>query len=582
MNALADFHDPRLKSKRGTALVIDDKASNRMLLKTLLIKEGFQVIAAENGEQGVEKFEQEGADIVFMDVMMPVLDGYEATRRIKALAGDEFVPVIFVTVLTDKSALAQCIEAGGDDVLGKPLEPTVLRAKTLAAERTRDLYRRIQEQNRELNTLHSQLQREQEIAERIFTAAVTEPNVALESIRTLLRPATTFNGDLLLTAQRPSGELNILLGDFTGHGLAAAVGALPVSEAFRAMTEKGFAATDIIKELNDKLVTLLPTGMFMAACFLTVDTVHRSVAVWNGGMPEVLVLDQLGTIRDCLGSSHHPLGITKKIGPALRLERMEVESGDHILLLSDGVLDARNPAGDMFGKHRLEREVQEAGSGKAVFAALAQALEDFCRGRAQDDDITLVDIPCRPELTARLRNDVLQGPQPRAQGVAGSWRWALELHGPWLQAVDPVPFAIAQLREFLDLNEHREAIYTVMVELFSNALDHGVLKLDSALKSSPEGFAHYYAEREKRLMALREGRVRIELTHLPLDPGGRLTIRLEDSGEGFDYDAVCRNSISNLADNSGFAGRGIPLLKSLCQSLRYEASGNSVEAVYAW
>jgi len=113
-------------------------------------------------------------------------------------------------------------------------------------------------------------------------------------------------------------------------------------------------------------------------------------------------------------------------------------------------------------------------------------------------------------------------------------------------------------------------------------LDHGVLKLDSALKSSAEGFSEYYTEREKRLADLREGSVRIELAHLPVDGGGRLIIRLEDSGEGFDFNAVCVNAASSLAHNSGFAGRGIPLLKNLCESLHYEESGNCVEAVYAW
>ena len=57
-----------------------------------------------------------------MDVMMPLLDGYEATRQIKAASANRFVPVIFLTAMSDEEALAQCIEAGGDDFLVKPYD----------------------------------------------------------------------------------------------------------------------------------------------------------------------------------------------------------------------------------------------------------------------------------------------------------------------------------------------------------------------------------------------------------------------------------------------------------------------------
>ena len=76
----------------------------------------YEVVEAVNGEQAIECFSLHEPDIIFMDVMMPVMDGYEATRRIKALAGDHFVPVIFLTAMSDEKALARCIEVGGDVV----------------------------------------------------------------------------------------------------------------------------------------------------------------------------------------------------------------------------------------------------------------------------------------------------------------------------------------------------------------------------------------------------------------------------------------------------------------------------------
>ena len=61
--------------------------------------------------------------------------------------------------------------------------------------------------------------------------------------------------------------------------------------------------------------------------------------------------------------------------------------------------------------------------------------------------------------------------------------------------------------------EHRERIYMVLAELFFNALDHGLLKLDSRLKETPQGFGEYYSQRTKRLADLQEGRIEIKLSH---------------------------------------------------------------------
>jgi hypothetical protein len=85
-------------------------------------------------------------------------------------------------------------------------------------------------------------------------------------IQYLLSLMALFSGDVLLAAPTLSGGLQVMLGDFTGHGLPAAIGAIPVSDIFYAMTAKGFSIGDIVAELNQKLRTILPTGLFCAAC----------------------------------------------------------------------------------------------------------------------------------------------------------------------------------------------------------------------------------------------------------------------------------------------------------------------------
>lgn len=130
------------------ALVVDDTATNRQLMQAFLKKLGCVVLLAENGARAVEVFQQEQPDLVFMDVMMPVMDGYESTRRIKALSGSRWVPVVFLSALDKDENLVAGLEAGGDDYLAKPVNFVVLNAKLRSLARTLALQRSLDENRR--------------------------------------------------------------------------------------------------------------------------------------------------------------------------------------------------------------------------------------------------------------------------------------------------------------------------------------------------------------------------------------------------------------------------------------------------
>lgn len=383
------------------ALIVDDLAINRKQLEILLKKAGYQTICAENGFQAVQLYIEKQPDLVFMDVMMPVMDGYEATARIKASAGTRFVPVIFLTALSEAQALVKSIEAGGDDFLSKPFQQEILNAKIKAMERIHDLSRQVAEQHHIIEMHFNQLIKEQVVAEKIYNRAVTGDNIASKHITSMMRAVSTFSGDLLLTAGHPDGTLHVLFGDFTGHGLSAAVGVLPAAEVFRAMTAKGFSAAEILAAINSKLHRLLPTGMFMAACFVVVDKDLLGVSIWNAGMPEVLVLGAHTAGKDDLLVKHRvasrslALGILNQTDMGLAFARLEIASGDRILLCSDGVTEATNSAGEAFGTARYERAaIATAHSLQAVVTAL----NDFCGKLPFNDDVSLVEIHCLPGL----------------------------------------------------------------------------------------------------------------------------------------------------------------------------------------
>lgn len=130
----------------------------------------------------------------------------------------------------------------------------------------------------------------------------------------------------------------------------------------------------------------------------------------------------------------------------------------------------------------------------------------------------------------------------------------------------------------------QDKLSMILTELFCNSLDHGLLKLDSNVKSTPEGFMQFYADKESRLEALNSGSIAISVSNKPNKTGGELTIVFEDSGNGFDVKKMQeKDNLKNLTnDEIKFSGRGLSLIKNYCSSVNYNDAGNRIECVYSW
>jgi anti-sigma regulatory factor (Ser/Thr protein kinase) len=155
-----------------------------------------------------------------------------------------------------------------------------------------------------------------------------------------------------------------------------------------------------------------------------------------------------------------------------------------------------------------------------------------------------------------------------------------ELGPESLKSFNPLPLLQHLLMEVPGLRGHSSDLFTVLSELYSNGLEHGVIGLDSSLKSGPEGFAAYYAQREQLLSELTDGSVRFHFHHEPTEFGGRLHIEIADSGPGFDFERYLDKL--GAVGKEDLAGRGIPLVMALCNRVDYWGQGNEVRAIYEW
>jgi two-component system, HptB-dependent secretion and biofilm response regulator len=563
------------------ALVVDDSPMQCKVLGVLLKEEGYRVFTANDGARGVDMYIKYQPDLVLMDINMPIMNGYEAARKIKSLSNkNSLCPLIFITSMDSDQAFIESIDAGGDGILVRPFSPEVFKAKIKSIQRISDLYGTIKE-------LQQEQQKDAELAEQLMAGVIESRNYALDKIGIIKKAATLFSGDIQLTALSPNGDINVLLGDFTGHGLRSSIGAIPLAETFRAMTKKGFSLTEIITQVNQQLYHLLPADLFLGAGFVSVSSHDETAYIFNAGLPDTYIFDTHGKIKHKIESCHPPMGVLPDLIPEIGLTVIKVSPDDRIILLSDGIVEARNEAGEMYEFNRFEEAAMRGVIEKNVSKVVLKSVNEFCQAMPQEDDISLIDLPCGGwsktfTFNPHQEREINESLSLENYSSLAAWRWELGLSGKRLSRVNPIPMAMGQIQEIEGHAEHWQSLFTILTELFVNALDHGVLGLSSDLKNSPEGFSEYFSERERRLKSLTSGYVELYLSYYPMTNGGKLNIKVKDSGKGFDTNKM-NEKIARLKDEPiQLSGRGIELIKQLCENLTYRENGTLVEANYVW
>lgn len=542
-------------------LIVDDDSLNRFLLSHMLEEAGYdECFEAESGREAIQLANRIQPDLVLLDVVMPDMDGYSVAPILKQMAGNIYLPIIFITSLEDHESLVKCLEVGGDDFASKPFDKVILTAKIRAHARTRLLSKKTHKQNDELTYYRNSVEREHAIVEHIFSNALAINPSMKCFFDYRLSPASSFNGDLFLIEQSPAGGMYFLIGDFTGHGLASAIGALPVARAFHAMAEKGLSVSEMVATLNSILLKLLPGDMFFAAALVEVGKSGHHFNIWNGGMPDLVLFNQLGEVKKRFESSHMALGILEVDEFEDDIQHINACIGDRLLGYSDGLIELTNAEQQMFGEEALITLLTEQPD--INVSQLTERIEAFRGDAEQMDDITMVSFTCQSLNSLKQNYDLTVLP----------FSVNFELHSAQLRKVDPVYDIVKMVASMDGMQGIRSNFSTVLSELFNNALDHGVLKLDSNIKQSTDGFFEYFEQRLDRLEQLTEGSVNISISFDPSVNLLRLTVA--DSGEGFD------TSISQSVDNSECFGRGLTLINELSNTVQYSAKGNSVVVTF--
>jgi anti-sigma regulatory factor (Ser/Thr protein kinase) len=362
-----------------------------------------------------------------------------------------------------------------------------------------------------------------------------------------------------------------MLADASGYGLSACVSLLPLIAPFYRMTSKGLSLQTMVRELNAKVRQALPENRAVAAQLVAVDPREGIVSVWNGGMPTAFMLDGFGHHFMEFPLTHPPFGAMADADFDDRIEQHAFARGEQLVLVSDGLLEAMGPLGRRFGEDGLAAALVGLPRSQRRDELMA-AINAHLAGVAPADDMTLLLIDCEKEAAPAH-------PQP-AKAVSprrlGHWHFELLIGVNEFAHIDVVPLLLDVVGRFESMQGKTGELFVILSELFNNALDHGILRLDSRLKHAYDGLETWLLLREERLAALTHGEIRIAVAQV--NEGGRMWLRVHcrDSGPGFDVaSAQARLAQQSQAHvDERMHGRGLALIQHMAERLSFNESGN--------
>ena len=375
-------------------LVVDDVADNREILVRRLGRLGISLVEqATNGREALEAIARQTFDLILLDIMMPEMDGFEVLQNLKAQGKLVDLPVIVISALTDLDPVVRCIELGAEDFILKPFNATLLRARilsTLEKKKLRDaMCEELARKQEELND-----------ARALQLALVPadyrgDHHGRLVSIDIVLEPAKELGGDLADYFLIGTDLIVTLLGDVSGKGAGAALMMARTQALFRALSMRDdsleiFGAPERAANLvNAVLSRDNHSCMFVTVLLTVLDVKSGHLACVRAGHVAPFLIDAGGVVRRLLPETSLPLGLYE--GDHYRSSVIELQAGDELLIVTDGVTEAMNAADELFGEPRVAEFMAES-AGDGMLGRLVAQVRQFEAGLAPSDDLAAIHL----------------------------------------------------------------------------------------------------------------------------------------------------------------------------------------------
>jgi serine phosphatase RsbU (regulator of sigma subunit) len=247
----------------------------------------------------------------------------------------------------------------------------------------------------QLSLMRQSTEQELRLARSIQRASLPEEVPTLEGwqISPFYRPAREVGGDFYDFFELEDGRLGLVVGDATGHGVPAALVMASARSMLRAVAQASDSPGDVLRRVNDPLATDIPPNMFVTCFYAILDPESGSLTYANAGHD--LPYLYRNSAAEELRARGMPLGLMPGMG--YEEKQTILEAGEAALLYSDGLVEAHDPEGEMFGFPRLRALVAEHGEQRSLGDFLLEELHSFVgESWEQEDDITLLTLRCSP------------------------------------------------------------------------------------------------------------------------------------------------------------------------------------------
>lgn len=390
--------------KIARILIVDDEPFNVDYLEQELEDLNYETMAAINGKEALEKISSELPDLVLLDIMMPIMDGFSVLEAVKANAETRNIPVIVISANNDLKNVVKGIELGAEDYLPKPFEPTILQARISSCLEKKQLRDREQLY---LQSLERELNIARDIQKEFLPAEL--PEISGWEIASYFKAAREVAGDFYDAFTLPDGKLAFLVADVCGKGIGAAL--------FMTLFRSLIHATSTADQLSPgEMRSFTPSERLMHAITLTnnyVAETHEAASMFatvfigilnpvngnlfyiNCGNDAALIVDKHGTIHSELKPSGPAVGAI----PQAKFTVKEITLGhdDLLLAFTDGIPDTLNIDGEFFGNDRLRAYLSKGLKPADLLNKIQLGLTQFIGEAEQFDDITLLALKRKTE-----------------------------------------------------------------------------------------------------------------------------------------------------------------------------------------
>jgi serine phosphatase RsbU (regulator of sigma subunit) len=374
----------------GKILVVDDTPSNIQSLAATLKPAGYQVLVATNGQQALDVMAKVRPDLILLDIMMPIMDGFEACANIKANADWHDIPIIFLTAKTETADLVKGFELGAVDYVSKPFNAHELMARVHTHLTVDRLRTSVSEKNAALEKAQQQMSAELDLARAMQVAILPSRfpvAVGCDGAARML-PATTMGGDFYDFIELPGGRIGLVMADVSGKGVPAAFFMAVARTNLNALAATASGPADCLQRTNDVLLTQNPMDLFVTVFYAVFDPATGVLTYSNGGHNPPLLRRANGQVEMLTSAAGLVLGMF----PASYDEDMaQLAPGDTLVLYTDGVTEAFNVDVQMYEEARLVERVRDDGgaTAKGLVTAIFDSVIGFSGAAPQSDDITV-------------------------------------------------------------------------------------------------------------------------------------------------------------------------------------------------